>query len=392
MPSSLKLRLAVVCDLREEKWPSMDLVGEMLLEQLSANHKKEIAATRICPEMRRRCSRFPVIGGSRKIYNLDRVWNRFWDYPRFLHKQNSSFDLYHITDHSYAQLAHKIPPERTVITCHDLDTFRCLIEPKLEPRSHLFRLMTKRILSGLQQAARIVCVSKSTRDQLLKYKLVPEARISVIPNGVHPSCTTNPLVVADCEAAKLIGCMDEHAQELLHVGSTITRKRIDVLLRVFAEVRRYFPGVRLVRVGGSFTQDQNALIAQLGLERSIKVLPFLTREVLAAIYRRAALVLQPSEAEGFGLPVVEAMACGTPVVASDLPALREVGGESAIYCPVADVQRWSETICKLIKERETQAEHWEKRRNGAIAQAANFSWAESARRLVHLYKEVLSSQ
>ena len=94
-------------------------------------------------------------------------------------------------------------------------------------------------------------------------------------------------------------------------------------------------------------------MTRLGLEPHIIVLPFLERRVLAAVYRRAAVVLQPSDREGFGLPVAEAMACGTPVVASDLPPLREVGGAMASYCPVGDVEAWTSTVSELLDERST---------------------------------------
>jgi hypothetical protein len=95
-----------------------------------------------------------------------------------------------------------------------------------------------------------------------------------------------------------------------------------VLLELFSAARRKAPFLRLVRVGDTFTASQERLIARLKLSDHVTVLPFVERRVLAAIYRRAALLLQPSEREGFGLPVAEAQACGTAVVASDLPALR----------------------------------------------------------------------
>ena len=101
------------------------------------------------------------------------------------------------------------------------------------------------------------------------------------------------------------------------MGSTVPRKRIDILIRVFSEVKKKTPNVRLIRSGGSFTADQTMMIEKLGLRDSVTVLPFLERRHLASVYRRASVVLQPSEREGFGLPVIEAMASGTPIVASD---------------------------------------------------------------------------
>ena len=160
---------------------------------------------------------------------------------------------------------------------------------------------------------------------------VAAGRTSVVLNGPHPSCTPAAEPAADVEAARLLGPAGR-TTELLHVGSTIARKRIDVLLRVIAAVRRERKDVRLMRVGGPFTAEQRALVARARPRRVIVVLPFLDRSTLAAVYRRSALVLLPSEREGFGLPVLEALACGTPVVASDIEALREVGGDAATYC------------------------------------------------------------
>jgi glycosyltransferase involved in cell wall biosynthesis len=235
----------------------------------------------------------------------------------------------------------------------------------------------------------VTCVSHATRDELLAHGLVAPERTVVIPNGVHPSCSPETDSLADAEAARLLGHAEANTIELLHVGSTIPRKRIDVLLRVFAAVQKDFPGARLVQVGGRLTPEQTKLAGQLGIASAIIVLPHLERNVLAAVYRRAALLLQPSEREGFGLPLVEALACGTPVIASDLPALREVGGEAAIYCAVGELTSWAESVMELLAERSQESEQWEKRRAAGIAQAAKFSWAECARQMVMLYREVL---
>ena len=108
---------------------------------------------------------------------------------------------------------------------------------------------------------------------------------------------------------------------MIHVGSTIPRKRIEVLLEIFAELKRTFPELMLVKVGGSFTCEQNELMRRLDLARDLVHAPFLDARAIASLYRRAALLLQPSDAEGFGLPVIEALACGCPVVASAIPTL-----------------------------------------------------------------------
>ncbi len=367
----------------------MDLVGHMLLENLQENHTSVIQPLRLCPHMVRRFSGPRALAKRRAALNADRLLNRFWDYPRWLRKRIAGFDLFHLVDHSYAQLVHQLPAERTVVTCHDLDTFECVLEAQKHHRSKRFQAMTRYILSGFCKAARIVCVSAITRDRLIAYGLLPPERLRVIPNGVHPSCSPEPDPASDDEAAHLLGPGNASAIDILHVGSTIGRKRIDVLLRVVASLRREFPHSRLIRVGGAFTPGQMRLKEQLQLGDSVIVLPFLERPVLAAVYRRATLVLQPSEREGFGLPVVEAMACGAVVVASDIPALREVGGGAAVYCPVADVTAWSETGSKLLRERREQPERWSERPAACTAQAARFSWAEHVGKMVGIYRELL---
>ena len=386
------MRLALICDFVEENWPSMDLVADMLLDNLRAECGSAVKATRVRPAMVRRLSRLPRFGRKRGAYSADRLLNRFWDYPRHLARRKREFDLYHIVDHSYGHLVHQLPAERTIITCHDIDTFRCLLEPDREPRSRMFRMMTARILDGFRRAARVSCVSAATRNEILAHRLLAPERAVVIPQGVHPACVPEPDPHSDAEAARLLGPANAAAADILYVGSSVARKRIDVLLRVIAAVRQVFPKARLIRVGGPFSRPQQELAERLNLNKSLVTLPFLNRRLLASVYRRASLLMQPSEREGFGLPVIEAMACGTPVVASDLPALREAGGPWAAYCPIADVPAWTDTVVALLRERRGRPEWWNERRRAAIAWAAQFSWREHTRKTVQLYQELLHEE
>ena len=379
------LKVAILADMLEERWPSMDLVADMLMKQLrsQAGH---IDATLFRPRMRARASAIPFAGTSRAAFTIDRFSNRLWDYPHAARKLGSSFDVFHVVDHSYAQVVHALPPGRALVTCHDLDTFRCVVEPHLDRRAAPFRAMTRHILSGLRKAAHIACDSEATREALVEKVHIDPSRTSVVLNGPHPSCSPDSEPAADGEAGRLLGPAGRHT-ELLHVGSTIARKRIDVLLHVLAAVRNHCPGVRLVRVGGPFTADQRAVVRSLGLDDAIVVLPFLDRSTLAAVYRRSALLLLPSEREGFGLPVVEALACGTPVVASDIDPLREVGGDAVEYCEPDDVEAWAATVRRLLEER-SDRDLRRARREAGIARAASFSWTRYAADVAALYARI----
>ncbi len=392
-------RLAVVCDPPEEGWASMDLTGEMVLRHLAARHAEALAPERFCAPYRHRITRLPLVGQRGAARNVDRLLNRFHDYPCALAAtvKTQQFDLFHIVDHSYSQLVHVVPPGRAVVTCHDLDTFRCLLEPEREPRPFWFRALTRRILAGLRRAAAVACDSHATRDALIAHGIQPAERAHVVYLGTHPECTPDADPTADAEAARLLGPVREDAPpDLLHVGTNIARKRVDVLLDVFAAVRASHPGARLLKAGGALPPDLARRAAALGVTDAIVTLPYFSplssrdRATLAAVYRRAALVLQPSEAEGFGLPVAEALACGVPLLASDIPVLREVGGDAPVYRPVGDVAAWTAAALSLLSERRAHADAWLSRRASGLDRARLFSWSTHADRLAEIYGEVLS--
>jgi glycosyltransferase involved in cell wall biosynthesis len=172
---------------------------------------------------------------------------------------------------------------------------------------------------------------------------------------------------------------------LLHVGSTVPRKNIEGLLRVVAAVRHTIPRVRLVRVGGELTAAQECLARDLGVFGAILSLPSLDTRTLAAVYRRATVLLLPSVREGFGLPMLEALASGTPVIASDIPALREVGGTAAVYCPVHDTRSWRDATLKVVSE---GLSHVGPTRRGLarVPHASRYTWARYAAQMVRLYR------
>jgi glycosyltransferase involved in cell wall biosynthesis len=376
--SEHKLRLAIIPDYREEDWPSMDLCADMLTKYLQEEHNTVFDVQSICPPFSWRLKRIPKLGEKGFAYNSDRLLNRFWDYPQYLKKKVNEFDLFHVSDHTYAQLVHVLPPERTGVFCHDIDAFRSLIEPTIEPRPAWYRAMSQRILTGLQKAAVVFYSTTPIKNQIEHYNLLDSSRLVHAPYGISSEFSlinqANQTTAQDI--LKQVGEMPF----LLHVGSCIPRKRIDILLEVFAEVRKNHPELRLVKVSGDWTNDQLGQINQLGLEQSIVYLKGLTRSQIATLYRKATLVLLTSEAEGFGLPVIEALACGAIIVASDIPVLREVGGRAVNYCPVGDISTWVKTVDQLVinpnysPELETR-----------LAQSQKYSWSTHANTIAEAY-------
>jgi glycosyltransferase involved in cell wall biosynthesis len=377
------IRVGVVCDLREEGWHSMDLIADMLMDTLPGIANGDLRATRLCPPMVPRLSRLPVVGHIPHARLGDRLAGRLWDYPRWLAPRAPEFDVFHIVDQSYAHLIRVLPAERTIVTCHDLDAVHAALPANGNSLSPS-RLLATHILEGLGRAAHVACVSHATKAELLATGEVDPSRASVVYEGVHPSCA--PEADRNADGVTSVGRDFSRVPEILHVGSTIPRKRIDTLLEMFAGIRKQFTDVRLIRVGGPLTHEQRALARKLQILDAISEMPFMDRPDLAALYRRVSVVVLPSQREGFGLPVVEAMACGTPVVASAIPALQEIGGNAASYCAPGDIPGWINAVSDVLRERNAGGTAWKERRQKALATAARFNWTTYAAGMTKLYK------
>jgi glycosyltransferase involved in cell wall biosynthesis len=124
-------------------------------------------------------------------------------------------------------------------------------------------------------------------------------------------------------------------------------------------------------------------VARLGIGDALLQPAKLDRATLAGLYRKARVVLVTSEAEGFGLPVIEAMACGTPVVASDLPVLREVGGDAITYAPVGDIGAWTEAVHQRVESPEPGVA-----RSQRISRGRGYSWTNHARTILDTYRRL----
>ena len=371
----------------------MDLVARMLASELQSRYSDSFEVDLRCP----RFIKFNLFGrvahatSAKSINNTERALNRYLNYPIWLRGERERYDLFHIIDHSYAHLANYLPPEKTIVTCHDLDAFQSVLDGSSRPaRSIVLRAVASHVLKGFGRAAMVSCVSRATRDAIVAANLAAPWKTVVIPNGIDSAMSPNAESEADEVAARLLGPRVPGAIEIVHVGSIEARKRIDLLLRVFAGIRQQNRDARLIRIGGELSAEHAKMTRELGISDRIATMPYVERRVLAAIYRRASILLLPSEAEGFGLPLLEAMACGCPVVASDLPALREVGGDAASYCKVGDIDSWVRTAAEILKSNCGGERESLKRREQLIAQAAPFSWKESASKTAEVYRAVAS--
>jgi glycosyltransferase involved in cell wall biosynthesis len=266
-----------------------------------------------------------------------------------------------------------------VVTIHDIlfETHPELFEGAFSERSVALIRRTAR------RAAMVLTVSEFSRRALVeRYRLPPE-KVLVTPNGVDRE-TFRPLGTESTEIRERYGL---DGPFVLFVGRIEPRKNLPRLIRAFSRVRgRLGGGIRLVIAGPEdFRSREVFQEAERQAEASVAFLGAVPDADLPALYNLAEALLYPSLAEGFGIPVLEAMACGTPVVASPRGALPEVGGDAVLWVEPEDEEAIEEGIERIVTDTHLR----EKLRAAGPSRAARFEWEEAARGTIEAYRRAV---
>jgi len=294
-------------------------------------------------------------------------------------------EINHMLDHSFGSLASVLPPERTVVTCHDLIPLEV---PGIH-RTIYSRLTGRRwfakCIEDMARARRIIAISEHTKQGIVKWTGYDPDRIIVIPHGVA-NCFRPPGEGVDLEGVKRQLGLQPGCKYLLHVGSCQPNKNLPALLKAFALVRRKVDyAVQLLRLGPPLTAGLERLVSQLGLQECILRLEGLAVDELISVYHIADVLLHPSTYEGFGRPVLEAMACGLPVVASNAAAIPEVLGEGQLTFAPDDHEAMADAVVRILQEPVLRATLIER----GLRRAKAFSWKMVAQRTRAVYEELL---
>jgi glycosyltransferase involved in cell wall biosynthesis len=255
-------------------------------------------------------------------------------------------------------------------TCPSVTVFHDLQHKRHPEHFRWFDLPFWRALlwASARRSRKLIAVSEATRADLFEYYRLEPDRVAVVSHGVEPAFFS----------------LDRSRPDtyLLCVSTLHPHKNLDRLIRAYARRKREY---RLVLAGmrGFHTQSLDALITELGAKDSVELTGWIPREKLYELYARARAFAYPSTFEGFGMPVLEALAAGIPVTCSDIPPLREVAGDAVLYFDPLDEDAIAAALDRIMNEDEL-------RRGLAAAgpqRAREFTWERAARKTVEALVE-----
>jgi glycosyltransferase involved in cell wall biosynthesis len=283
----------------------------------------------------------------------------------------------HVADHSYAHCLRAFPGVPSVVTIHDLYPLQVLREGQRGLRASIRDALLGRVLDWVRRADLLIAVSRFTADEAVRLLGIPGERIRVASNGVDDSFFT----AADSPRAPPAA-----RRTILHVGSCVPRKNIEAVITTMQELRRRGVAAVLHQIGGRFTAAQRRQIEHAGLSPYVSQQPGVTEAALIAAYRDADVLLFPSHYEGFGLPALEALATGLPVVTSGAGGLAEAVGDAAIIVNPPEPERLADAVERLLGSADAR----DSLRRRGLERARRFTWDASAAVHRQVYGELLS--
>ncbi len=290
--------------------------------------------------------------------------------------RNEKYRVFHFT---FPQSVPWVKTAKSVVTVHDLISIIFSDHYKHNRLRPVYDWLWTR---SLKQAELIIAVSENTKKDIVNYLNVPEEKIKVIYEAADPFFSL--LAKDQVEMFKAELNLENY---ILYVGGMEPRKNLSSLLRAYAHLPDDLKSTYKLVIAGQPDQFFGKLlqnIGELNLEEQVILVGYMSRERLARLYNGAEVLVLPSLYEGFGLPILEAMSCGTPVVCSNVSSIPEVAGKAALYFSPEDIQQLSQSLTKILSEPETVQALKEK----GFKQARKFSWKETARKTLEVYEEV----
>ncbi|MFN8633881.1 MAG: glycosyltransferase family 1 protein [Chloroflexota bacterium] len=327
----------------------------------------------------------PVTGLARRA-GLD-PQRFFTHYP--VRMKTPPVDAYHLTTQNLASVLMTQRLRRpTLVTVHDIIPWLVRDDRALCVYTHpLHRLFDWVAMQGLRRATGLLAVSEWTKRTLVQELGIPSKRIQVCYNGLdHELFKPHPV---KAEFRERYG-LPADRRYLLYVGSEDPRKNLGGLLRAFAAVRAQRPDLVLLKVGApqepGRRRQLQTLAGQLGIADAVRWIDRVPDADLPGFYAASELLLMPSFYEGFGYPVLESMACGTPVVCADAASVPELAGDAASLVDPRRPQTWVEPILTMLED----ARQRDRARERGLTRASAFTWERASEITAGAYAALLS--
>jgi glycosyltransferase involved in cell wall biosynthesis len=237
---------------------------------------------------------------------------------------------------------------------------------------------------AIRQASRIITDSCHTKSDIIRLYQIPEKKVEVIYPGVSDHFSP----AREEESVRVRQKFNLNNPYILFVGAIEPKKNIELLIRAYSACRKKLPDVELVIAGKRAWKFESVfhLIDSLNLKDAIRILDFVPYEDLPALYSSAEVFVFPSRYEGFGLPPLEAMKCGTPVITSDVSSLPEIVGKDGMTVSPEDHDKLAESICKIISDTSFRSDY----SRYCLHRAEMFSWENTARKTLKVYESVIT--
>ena len=301
----------------------------------------------------------------------------WWPLGLPLYIRRHSLALFHGTNYEIP-MWNECP---TVVSIHDLSL---LLYPQTH-LSHLVRRARFRLPLMAHWATKVITATEVVKQEIVEHLHVDPAKIAVTPYA--PRRNFRPLDKFDTEQTRARFGIEETF--ILFVGTIEPRKNLITLLRAFAEILQNTdlrPQLVIAGQKGWLMDEISTYVTSENLSDRVVFTGYVSDRDLRALYSSCAVCVYPSLYEGFGFPPLEAMSCGAPVIASEIPVLREVTGEAAVRVPALDVQRLAESLVEMLREEGKRAYFSE----AGISWARRFTWEKTAQLTLDVYRDVLS--
>lgn len=304
------------------------------------------------------------------------TWN-FWTLPRYLRK--NKLDIY-LTQYITPFFVPKTTKLITII--HDI-SFN--FYPKFIKWSDLFFLKIL-IPMSLNRADKIIGVSKFTHDEIIKYYKINPDKIAWIHNAVSEDFRQLSDETASISDEKIKIVKEKYGlpeKYILYLGTLQPRKNVPVLIKAYALAKNKMDSAKLVIAGGkghNFDKNIEKSIRKYALDKDVLMPGFIEEEDKAVVMKSAEIFVFPSLYEGFGIPILEAMSVGTPVIASKISPHKEIAGNAALFFDPHSPEELAEKILRLSENRETRQDLIQK----GFDQAGRFSWRETAKKMLEI--------